>query len=405
MMNRIAVALALLLVAASAYAADNQQAARAEIGKPVQQAQVLVKQKKFAEALAKLHEADAVGNKSPYENYVIEETRAAAALDSSDYPTGAKALEAVIATGILSPSDTTQRIATLVSVELQLKDYAKVVDLANRYYKDGGSDPAPRQAMAQAYYLEGDFPDAAKTFRVLAIADERAGKQPEENRLLALANSSFKAGDQAGYIDALERLASSYPKPQYWVDLCRAVAQKPSFDRPRRALDLDRLEAVTGAVNTPEQYVDMAELALADGFPGDAKAFLDKGYAEGVLGKGPGAERQKRLAELAKRQSDEDMTGLAAQAKEAEAAVNGIASEKLGEAYLSYGRYDEAVSALTSSLKKGGLKDLESAKLHLGLAYLRVGQQPNAKDILNSVTGDDGAKDLSRLWLIHGGVR
>ncbi len=69
--------LAFIGCAAPRAVADEAPTARVEVGKPVQDAQALVRQKKFAEALERLKAADAVPDKSPYETYVIAETRAA----------------------------------------------------------------------------------------------------------------------------------------------------------------------------------------------------------------------------------------------------------------------------------------------------------------------------------------
>jgi hypothetical protein len=396
-------ALLLGLVAGTAPAADAPPAAREQVGKLVQQAQQLVRQKKYAEALARLKEADAVADKSPYETYVIEETRAVAMIESADYTAAVRALDAVLATRILPPPDASKRLASIVQLEYWLKDYPKTIAAAQRFYQEGGSDPEPRRLMAQSYYLANDFANAATTIRDLLRADERAGAPPDETLLLTLADSAFKMKDGDGYVDALEHLAASHPKHEYWVDLCRAVQRKPGF-APRLRLDLDRFAVAVGALDTPEQFVEAAQLALEAGFPGDAKAFLEKGYAVGLLGTGPAAERHKRLADLAERQSNEDARGLSAQAKEAETAANGLALEKLGEAYASYGRPEEAISALERSIGKGGLTYPDDARLHLGVAYLRRGQAAKAKEALSGVSADDGARDLARLWLIQSGA-
>ncbi|HXQ50792.1 MAG TPA: hypothetical protein VN802_06840 [Stellaceae bacterium] len=396
-------ALLLGLAAGGAHAADAPQSAREQVGKPVQQAQQLLRQKKYPEALVRLKEADAVPDKSPYETYVIEETRAVAAIDSGDDEAAMKALEAVLATRVLPPPEASKRLASIVQLDYQLKDYPRTVAAAQRYYKDGGSDPAPRRLMAQAYYLSDDFTNAAKTIRDVLADDERTGKPPDETLLLTLAGSAFKSKDDDGYIDALKRLAVSHPKHEYWADLVRAVGRKPGF-APRLRLDLDRLAVAAGAFDTPDQFVEAAQLALEAGFPGDARAFLDEGNAAGILGKGPAADRQERLAEMAKHQSDADAAQLDAQAKEAEASGNGTALEKLGEAYSSYGRHDDAIAALTSSIKKGGLKNPDDARLHLGVTYLRAGRRASAKDLLGAASGGDGTKDLAQLWLIQGGV-
>jgi hypothetical protein len=398
--DRFVAVVLLGLCATPALAADAVQAAREQVGKPVQQAQQLIRQKKFADALARLKEADAVPDKSPYETYVIAETRAAATAGSGDYAAAAKALDAVLETHILSPPEAAKRRLSIVEIEYRLQTYAKAIDDAQRYYKDGGTDPEPRRLMAQSYYLENDFADAATALRDILAADAQAGRPADEALLLSLAGSEFKLKNQDGYIDALERLVAAQPKHEYWVDLCRAVQQRPGFaDRLR--LDLDRLEATVGAWDKPEQYVEAAQLALEQGFPGDAKTFLDKGYAAGTLGKGSAAERQQRLVAMAKQQSDEDQKGLAAQTHEAAASPTGVALEKLGEALASYGRYPDAITALTDGLKKGGLKNSDDAKLHLGVADFGARRLADAKAVLSSVNAGDGAKDLAKMWLIR----
>jgi tetratricopeptide (TPR) repeat protein len=140
-----------------------------------------------------------------------------------------------------------------------------------------------------------------------------------------------------------------------------------------------------------------AELALAAGFPGDARAFLAEAPAEGGA-----AERRKRLADMAARQSAADVQALGAFAREAAAAADGRAWEKLGQAYASYGRHDEAVAAFDKALAKGGLDHPEDAQLHLGIACLNAGQTARARQVLAGITAEGGAAELARLWLLRG---
>jgi hypothetical protein len=407
-MRPAAMVLALLLAAAPlaavplgapALAAEEKLSAREQVGKPVQAAEQLLKQKKYKEALAKLQEADAVAEKTPYERYVIAATRAVVALDMGDYAATIKALEAVLATGILPPAEALKRIETLAQLSYQIKDYAAAAAYGERYYKEGGSETEPRLLMAQAYYLENDFANAARVSRAILAQDARAGRATGEPVLQLLVTSEYKQKNDAGYRDALKLLVARYPKKEYWRDLIASVQKEPGFS-DRLALDLDRLMAATGTLETPEQYMEAAQLALQQGLPGDAKALLDKGYAAGVLGKGGGAERQQRLAAMASRQAAEDVKTLPQLASEAEAAHDGLAWVKLGEAYASYGQYDKAIAAFQKGLQKGGLKHPDDARLHLGIACLGAGQKDKAAAALNSVAGNDGTRELAQLWLL-----
>src|SRR4051812_47271415 len=106
----------------SAYAAET---VRAEIGKPLQDAQALMKQGKNKEALAKLRDADAVSGKSPNESYLIERVRAAAASAAGDNEAAAKSFEALIASGKLAGAERDKFTEGLIGIYMRAKDYGK----------------------------------------------------------------------------------------------------------------------------------------------------------------------------------------------------------------------------------------------------------------------------------------
>ena len=390
------------LLMSSIALAQETQTARPEVGQPVAQAGQLLKDKKYKEALQKLAVADAAPNKTAYERYVIEGTRAAIDLNSGDDRGAIQALEAVLATGILSPQDAQVRIQALVQLDYQVKDYPQAIADANRYYQQGGTADEPRLLQAQAYYQQSDFADATKTVRTILQTDAKAGKKPDENLLLLLVSSEYRQEDETGRIDALERLVALYPKPPSWTELLAAVAKQPDFATDRLALDLDRLKLATGAMSGAHDYMEAAQLALLAGVPGDAKTILDHGYTVGVLGKDAQADREKRLATMAAQQAGDDVKTFPQRESDAAKAANGLGWEKLGEAYASYGQYEKAVAAYLKALQKGGLAHPDDAKLHLGIAYLASGQPMKAREMLGGVNGNDGTHALAQLWLIHG---
>lgn len=393
-------ALLSLSLAIATVSAQERQTARPQIGQPVEQAGQLLKAKKYKEALARLAAADAVANKTAYERYVIEGMRAAVDQASGDYPGTIKALQAVLATGLLPPAEALLRLETLVQLDYQVKAYPQVVADAERYYQQGGTAAEPRQLEAQAYYMEGDFANASRVLRAIVQADDKAGKKPDENLLLTLLNSEYQQKDEAGRVATLTRLIALYPKAQYWSDVLTAVARQPGF-ADRLTLDLDRLKAATGAMTGADDYMEAAQLALLDGLPGDATALLDKGYAAGILGKDAQAAREQRLATMAAQQAVDAGKALAQQAR---AATTGPALAKLGDAYASAGQYASAVAAYNQALAKGGLDHPDDVRLHLGLAYLASGQKAEARAALSGVAGQDGSRALAQLWLIAGGV-
>jgi tetratricopeptide (TPR) repeat protein len=385
------VAAALLLAGAgAAVAADT---VRPEVGKPLQAADALYKSKKYKEALAKVAEADAASGKTPYENYVIQRTRGSVAAAAGDYDTAAKAFEAVVASGRAAGAEQLKLIQAIAGLHYQAKDYAKSAQWAQRYFKEGGSDPAVRTMLVQAYFLTNDCNAVAK------IVDVDNGRRPTEQELQILANCYNKQKDSTGYVGAIEKLVAYYPKKEYWTDLLNRVQKKSGFS-DRLSLDVFRLKLATGNVTTANDYLEMAQLAIQAGFPAEAKSVVDKGYEAKVLGTGKDAERHKRLQDLVLRTLDESRKDRDRAEKEAAAESSGNGFVSLGYNLVTDGAPQKGLAFMEQGIKKGNLKRPEDAKLLLGVAQLRSGAKSRAIATFKTVQGRDGTADLARLWLL-----
>jgi hypothetical protein len=374
--------------------------ARPEIGKPVQAARDLIQQKRFKEALTKLREAELVPSPNAYEKFVIDLTRGSAAQGAGDNETAVSSFEAVVTSGKLPPADQSKVIGAIAELLYQMKDYAKTIQWAMRYEKEGGSDPAIHQLLIQAYYLAGENANAARLLKEQIEADEKAERTTPEDKLLLLASCYLKMNDNIGYTFALERLVAHYPKKSYWADLISRVQRKPGFS-DRLELDVLRLQLATGNLSKPAEFMEMAQLALQAGFPLEAKKIIDQGYTAGVLGKGGDVERQNRLRAMATRQAAQDAASIAQGESEVAAAKDGDALAAIGYNYVVNGKTERGLALMEQGLKQGPLKHPEDVKLHLALAYAQAGQKSKAVQLLQAVHGNDGTADLARLWLLQ----
>jgi len=378
-------------------AAAQAETVRAEVGKPLQAARDLIKAKKYKEALAKLQEVEAVPNRTGYENFLLEQMRASAATQAGDTAQSIKAFQAIIASGRLSEAEQARYAASLASLYYRAKDYGNAAIWAGRALKGNPGDATMRTLMIQSHFLAGDYAAASKETLADIQAAEKAGITPPEDKLQLLANIAARnGGDKAAYLAALERLVAYYPKREYWSDLLRRIEAKPGFSN-RLTLDLYRLRAATKTLTTANDYSEMAQLALQEGQAAEAKKILDQGFANGVLGKGAEAERQKRLLALAEQRATEAPTELKAAA--ADPANDAAAMVRIGLAYTGLGEFDKGIQLIQRGIDKGGLKRKDDAYLHLGIALTRAGQKGKAATAFRSVTGKDGAADLARLWM------
>ncbi|HLZ68121.1 MAG TPA: hypothetical protein VKQ29_18000 [Aliidongia sp.] len=380
--------------------AQDEEKLRPEVGKPLQKAQDFVKQHKLSEATAQLHEADAAKNKTAYESFVIEQMRGSIAQASGDTAAAAKSYEAQLASGHVPASEQVKLVMAVASMSYQAKDYAKAITWINRYFKEGGNDPAMRTLLIQSYYLSNDFANAGKAQAEQIQAEEKAGQKPAEDQLQLLAACQTQAKDNAGFAATMEKLVVYYPKKDYWAQLIHGLQVKPGFS-DRLTLDLDRLQLAVGTMSTAAQYMDMAQISLQSGLTGEAKTVVDKGYAAGVLGTGAEAPRQQRLKDLVTRTIADDQQSMGKGDAEAAAAKDGNALIEIGAKYVSYGQFDKGIPAMEQGVRKDALKHPEDAKLHLGLAYLAASQKAKAVQMLKTVGGTDGTADLARLWILQ----
>jgi outer membrane protein assembly factor BamD (BamD/ComL family) len=387
---------AALGLAPAASAQGKGEAVRAEIGKPLQAAQGLVKQRNGRAALAEVAKAEAVPNRSQYENLLINQMKGSAASAAGDHATAARSFEAVLSSGRVTGRDATTMVQAIAVAYYSQKDYASAARWTQRYFKEGGNDPQMRTVLLQSYYLGNDCANVNK----MLAGEEGSNRKNTEEELQILANCFLRQKDTGGYVNTIEKLVVHYPKKEYWTDLLSRVQKKPGFS-DRLGINVYRLRMATGNLTSTNDYMEMAQLALQAGVPAEAKAIIEKGYQTGMLGKGDQAERHGRLRDLANKTHEESLKRRAQDEKEALAAKDGNALVTVGLNYVYEGNATKGLSLIEQAIRKGGLKRPEDAKLRLGEAQLHAGQKQKGVATLREVKGNDGAADIARLWVLH----
>src|ERR1700720_37638 len=165
----------------TALAADQPKppAVSAALQKPLAESQALLKDNKFAEALEKLHVADALPGKAPYDQHMINQMTAFACSRSNDVPCVAKALQGQIDDGFSSAEDNQKFTRAVGLASYQAKDYDKAIDYGNRAIKGGFATDEVYGVVGASYYLKDDFKDAMQ-FEDGHIADVvKKGQTPK----------------------------------------------------------------------------------------------------------------------------------------------------------------------------------------------------------------------------------
>ncbi len=393
---------AALLLLASAVVAGPAFAdpLRPEVGKPLQRAQAELRKHDYAAAMRDVNIADDVKNKTADESYVIAQMRAAVAQSSGNVADAFKADDALIGSSRTSAAEKTRLLMAEASMAYNAKDYPRAVTAIERYFKAGGTDASMHTILIQSYYLQKDYPNAAKAQQRQIAMEEKAGQKPTENQLQLLASTQQQAKDMDGFNATMVKLVQDYPKPDYWANLIHGLRTNPNVS-DRLTYDIDRIRLAVGLLTSTADFMDMAELATQQGLPMQGQKVMAAGYASGALGKDAGAAREARLKALIDRTAAETKANLGKSEAAALASQTGGELLTVGYNYVDAGQAAKGIDLMKQGIAKGGLASKDDATLHLGLAEMDAGMKADAIRTLKTVGGNDGAAELAQLWILQ----
>jgi hypothetical protein len=398
--------LALALASGAALAQEKAQTVRPEVGKPLQAAIDLLKQRKGREALAQARAAQAVPDKTPYETYLVTRVLGQAASAAGDNATAASALETAANSSAAPAADRLSLLAAAAGQYYALKQYSKATNVATTYFQHGGTDKSIRTIYVQSLYLGGNYGAAARELASDVEQETRAGKNPPEDQLQLLANAYLQSKDTAGYGRTVEQLLGLYPKREYWLSAIDNVIRRSGFN-DRLQIDVFRLRSEVGGMQRgTDDYLDYAQLALIEGFPMEATRVIDKGYSAGLLGSGADAARHKRLKDLAAKNLADDRKAIAEAEKQDSSGKDAKTLFNEGFNLVLNDKSAKGLAMMEQGLKSAGntasgFRRPDHAKLQLGYAYHLAGQNAKAAEMFKNVQGTDGAAALARLWVIR----
>ena len=393
-------ALTLTLLAAGSLTLSQAQGLRPEIGRPLQQASELLKAGKGRDALAKVREAESVGGKTAAEQLTIDRMKGAAAQRAGDNNTAVDAFESLFPK--VSGGEQRQVAESLAFAYSQLRNWGKSQQWLDKAQQLGSNSSQMRQLQSYLQAQTGDYAAIARDSAAAISAAEKAGKRPDEDDLLRLADAQQRTGATSAYIGTLEKLLAYYPKKDYWGAYLGRLIRKPNFSN-RFGLDVMRLKLASDTLESTEDFMEMAQLALQARLPAEGLQIVEKGYAAGKLGKGPEADRHSRLRDLAEKRLAEQKANIAGEAAAAANAPDGNDLVNIGYAYVTLGEVERGIKLIEQGIAKGDLKRPEDAKLRLGMAQIKsAGTKSKGMQTLRQLKGGDGVSEIGRLWTVLG---
>jgi hypothetical protein len=203
---------------ARAAAKDAGPQVRPAVGKPLNDAMKLVDMKDFAGALAKVKEADAVTDKTPFEEYSISKYMGFIAINQPmpDYTAATVAYNRQVASGAAPDAEKVNMYNIAMRLNYQAMNYPEVIKEAQALKAIQPLDDTGHLVLIQSYYNSNDFANAATAAKDQIAARVAAGMKPTEDVLGLLLNAQIKNKDEAGARQTLDQLAMVSAKPEVW---------------------------------------------------------------------------------------------------------------------------------------------------------------------------------------------
>jgi len=377
-------------------AAPTAEARKYDLSSGARKAIIVLQKAVNAKDTASIPAALAAANaaaKTNDDKFVIAQLQLKAAVDQKNDPAITAALEAMLATGAASQSQRIPLETNLGKQYYNAKQYDRAASSFEGVLKIAPSDADALAMLAETRKAQGRIPDAVALLQKGIAARTAAGQKPAEEwykRAVALA---YEARLPA-VVPLSREWVAAYPSPVNWRDTLR-IYQNTSGLADDVLIDLMRLQRASGALAGESDYFRYANGVLSKGFPGEAKAVLDEGFASKSIDRSKPIFRDVLAVANAKVSADR----ASLPSLETSALAGGAAKQAMltGDAYFGYGDYAKAAALYRAALTKSGV-DPSLANLRLGMALARSGDKAGATAALNAVTGQRA--DIAKYWLL-----
>ena len=218
---------AALLAPTAAYAEDR---ITPNVSKPLSEAIKAAHANDFQTALARVKEAQAVADRTPFDDYKINSILAFIAINIKDNDTATAASEAAADLPAVPDAEKKSTFYNALLFAAQAKHYQKAITYGQQLAALNGLDATTEAVLAQVYYFTQDYPHAQQYAQMSIDASKAVGTPPNGTALDIVMNSQTKQNNPAGDQEMLENLAVNFNKGDSW----RPARRHRAFDQRHR---------------------------------------------------------------------------------------------------------------------------------------------------------------------------
>jgi tetratricopeptide (TPR) repeat protein len=360
------------------------------------EAQELIEAKNYKDGLAKLRELEQEKKLSPYEKAQLYNYFAYTYFTLEKYQDAIRSYQKVLIQPDLPEGLAASSMYTLAQLYFITEEYRKAVKTIEDWFKIANK-PSENAYMllGQGYYQLEDYKKSLGPLKKAYKLVKDRGDNPKQNLLLLMRVDYYNLGDYKNMVNVLKELVVLYPKTEYWLTMAGAYSEMKRLDKQMSIMEM---LYDGGDLQKGNQQLNLANLFLLHEVPYKAAVIMDKGMKKGIIDKNV---RNLRLLSQAWLQAQESEKAIDPLKRAADLSKDGDLDVRLAQAYLNLDKYKDAIAALETGLKKGGVKRRDTANIMLGLANFELQRFNSSIKAFTNASKDKRSKKTATQWLGH----
>lgn len=370
------------------------QAVSKEIYDRIQQAQELVEEKKYNDALRILENLRSKDSLTDYEKQNVLNYIGFVYYNMDKIPEAMRVYDEMLQIPEMEEQFRKNTIYTLAQLNTMEENYDKALSLLDEFFTLE-TNPSPENYILYAQNLyqvdrTGDMIEPIET--AMRIARERE-KEVKEDWWVLLNFAYFQQENYSKVRDIQKTLLATWPKKRYWFQLAGAYTELGEDENLIYAYDLANTQNL---LEKESEFVTMAQLYMQAEVPYKAGTLLAEQMEAGSVS---GETKNYRLLSQAWQLAQEDERAIPALQAAAEGSGDGELDVRLGNAYLNLGQYENCAEAVRGGLRKGGLKSPDNAQISLGMCLYNLKQYNDAKAAFREAAKERGSARIANQWV------
>lgn len=350
--------------------------------------QAAVKAKDAAQIKAKIAAAQPVVSTNE-DRYVLAQLQLQAAADVNDKPAAMAAMDAMLATGILTPAEAAPVLKNLSELRFGAKQFDQAATVLEKRLQLNPGDMDAIALLVETRNAQGRSAEAVSVLQRGIQLQSAGGRKPDEAWLRRAAALAYTA-KLPNAAELARQWVTAYPSATSWQN---SIAIYRNLSRPdaESVIDLMRLMRATGAMTEASDFALYLETLNAQSNFIEAQSALEKARASGKFNASDPQLKEAAAAIDAKPKVT--ASELAAASK---SAPSGASLLRIGDRYYGLGDYAKAVE----TYKLAGTKGVEANLVNerVGVALAAAGDKAGATAAFKSVTG--ARAGVAQFWLL-----